>query len=190
MKKKLTIPNIISIFRICLIPVIVVLYFTKSLPNNYLITAAVIVFSGFTDILDGFIARQFNMTSQLGKILDPAADKLTQATVLICLCFNHHLLIPLAVLLFIKESALLAGAIILRKKEGVKTPGAKWWGKLSTVVVYATMFATVVSDFVPKFPNAVIWALMAVSIIAVTMSFIGYYFKIYREFRNSSGEIE
>ena len=189
MEKRLTIPNVLSIFRIFLIPVIVVLYFSTSIDNNYIYAAAVIVFSGFTDVLDGFIARKFNMTSQLGKILDPAADKLTQATVLVCLCFNHHLLIPLAILLFVKESALLAGAIILRKKEGIKMPSAKWWGKLSTVVIYATMFVTVLSDFINGFPNVIIWLLMGVSIVAVVMSFIAYYFKIYREFRNSDKEI-
>ena len=78
----LTIPNILSFFRFFLIPIIVWLYAFKGMREW---ATLVILVSGFTDILDGFIARKFNMMSDLGKALDPLADKLTQLAVLSCL---------------------------------------------------------------------------------------------------------
>lgn len=78
----LTIPNLLSVIRLALIPLIVWLYIGK---QEYSAAVAVILISGATDIIDGFIARKFNMVSDLGKILDPVADKLTQATVILCL---------------------------------------------------------------------------------------------------------
>lgn len=185
MSKRITIPNILSIFRMVLIPVFVLLYLNTGIENHYWYAAGVIVLSGFTDVADGFIARRFNMCSELGKILDPAADKLTQAAVLICLCFKHSEMVFLAILLFCKELILLAGAIVLRKKEQVKMPSARWWGKLSTVIIYATVFTVVLSDIFTGIPKMVTGTLIMLSVFSVAFSFAGYYFKIYRELRTS-----
>ena len=81
-KQMLTIPNLLSVFRILLIPLIVWLYCGK---QDYLLAAWVLLLSGVTDIADGFIARRFRMVSDLGKVLDPIADKLTQTAALVCL---------------------------------------------------------------------------------------------------------
>lgn len=81
-KQILTIPNLLSVFRILLIPLIVWLYCGK---QDYLLAAWVLLLSGVTDIADGFIARHFHMVSDLGKVLDPIADKLTQTVALVCL---------------------------------------------------------------------------------------------------------
>ncbi len=81
-KQILTIPNLLSVFRILLIPLIVWLYCGK---QDYLLAAWVLLLSGVTDIADGFIARRFRMVSDLGKVLDPIADKLTQTAALVCL---------------------------------------------------------------------------------------------------------
>ena len=83
----LTIPNLLSVIRLALIPLIVWLYIGK---QEYSAAVAVILISGATDIIDGFIARKFNMVSDLGKILDPVADKLTQATVILCLTVKYR----------------------------------------------------------------------------------------------------
>ncbi len=82
----LTIPNLLSVIRLALIPLIVWLYIGK---QEYSAAVAVILISGATDIIDGFIARKFNMVSDLGKILDPVADKLTLATVILCLTVKY-----------------------------------------------------------------------------------------------------
>ena len=82
LNKVFTIPNILSFFRLILIPVLIWSYVVK---KNYAATGWILLLSGLTDIADGFIARRFHMISKLGKILDPVADKLTQATMLFCL---------------------------------------------------------------------------------------------------------
>ena len=88
--KIVTIPNVLSFFRICLIPLMVWLYCVE---QKFQLTGYVLVLSGVTDVVDGFIARKFNMISDLGKILDPIADKLTQAVMLICLVIRFPLMV-------------------------------------------------------------------------------------------------
>ena len=73
----MTIPNCISLFRIFLVPCFVWVFLTASLPEDFTLAAVLLVVSAVSDLLDGWIARRFHMTSKLGKILDPAADKLT-----------------------------------------------------------------------------------------------------------------
>ena len=88
-KKIITIPNILSFFRLCLIPVIIWLY---TVEKNDAAAGAVLILSGATDVADGFIARHFHMISDLGKVLDPIADKLTQAAMLFSLCTRLSLI--------------------------------------------------------------------------------------------------
>ena len=97
----LTIPNLLSVIRLALIPLIVWLYIGK---QEYSAAVAVILISGATDIIDGFIARKFNMVSDLGKILDPVADKLTQATVILCLTVKYRWMRGLIVSLWSRRS--------------------------------------------------------------------------------------
>ena len=111
--KILTIPNILSFFRICLIPVIVWLYIGK---EDYSLTLIILILSGFTDVVDGIIARKCNMISDFGKAFDPIADKLTQAAMLCCLVVRfQHMMIPL-VMLVIKEVFTGITALISIKK--------------------------------------------------------------------------
>lgn len=85
----LTIPNLLSVVRLLLIPVIVWLYCGK---QEYTAAVVVILLSGITDIADGIIARKYHMVSDFGKILDPIADKLTQAAIILCLTYNYPLM--------------------------------------------------------------------------------------------------
>ena len=118
----LTIPNILSMLRIVMIAAVVVLFVTK----NYLAAGIVLITSGVTDILDGFIARKFNMISSLGKALDPFADKLTQFAVMICLCFYcEWILIPFVLLVLRDGFMLLTGLSIFRKTHS--TFSARWY---------------------------------------------------------------
>ncbi len=131
-----TVPNILSFVRLALIPVICVFYLVK---EDGILAASVLVLSGLTDVVDGFIARRFNMVSDLGKALDPVADKLTQGVVLLCLVGkNPHLLVIVALLL-VKE--IITGAVNLQvaKKTGI-VHSAEWHGKATTVVLFATIF--------------------------------------------------
>ena len=100
----LTIPNLLSLIRILLIPFIIWLYCAQ---KAYLCTIIVIALSGFTDIIDGKIARKFNMVSDVGKVLDPVADKLTQATLVICLTARYPWMWALLALFAVKECLML-----------------------------------------------------------------------------------
>ena len=134
-KKILTIPNVLSFFRICLIPVIVWLYCVK---EDYLWTTIVLMISGITDIVDGFIARHFGMISDFEKAFDPIADKLTQAVTLYCLVTRFPLMMLPLVVLVVKE--VFAGiTALLRIKKTNKVPMAVWHGKVTTLSLYGMM---------------------------------------------------
>lgn len=147
----LTIPNLLSAFRLCLIPLIVWLYCVK---GDYSLTAAVLLVSGATDIIDGIIARRFQMISNLGKVLDPVADKLTQGAMLMCLITRFHwMALPLGIMV-VKEAFMGLSGIAVVKKTG-QVFGADWHGKVATVLLYAMMLLHVLWYDIPPVVSAV-----------------------------------
>ena len=131
-KKELwTIPNMLSLLRILLVPIIVYLYCFK---QDNLWTLILVVFSTLTDVVDGFIARKYNQITDLGKLLDPVADKLTQLAVFACLITRFKLmLLPFCVLLVKEVGSLILRMVVYKKTDVVE--GAHWHGKVSTGIV-------------------------------------------------------
>lgn len=130
----ITIPNILSLFRLLLIPLLVWSYFGL---NNIKLSTAIYILSGVTDLADGFIARRFHMISNLGKILDPVADKFTQAAVLFCLTQKFPIIFWLFILLVIKEIIMgIIGAIAVKICRIVQ--GADIHGKIAASLIYIT----------------------------------------------------
>ena len=165
----LTIPNILSICRILMIISVVVLFVNEL----YLISGIVLIVSGITDILDGFIARKFNMVSALGKALDPFADKLTQFAVLICLTFmNKYVLIPFVILVLRDGFMLLTGLSIFKKTHN--TFSARWYGKIATFYTYGLMCAMLV--FKDQL-NGLPWLL--ITLICIDAALIAFSFVMY-----------
>lgn len=163
----LTIPNFLSVVRLALIPLIVWLYYEE---QNYKAAVVVILISGATDIIDGFIARHFNMVSDFGKILDPVADKLTQAAVIICLITEYKLMIPLIILFVFKELIMgIMGFLVLKKKDSVNS--AKWYGKANTVVLYIVMLLLILF---PKMADSFANLLIVVSGSMMLLSLVLY----------------
>ncbi len=136
------IPNILCYIRFLLIPVFVTLYIKANSPREYLIAAAVVLVSGMTDFLDGFIARTFDMVTELGKIIDPLADKLTQASLIFVLVVKIRWMFLLLILFVVMQLFLLVAGLVMLKK-GTKLNGAKWFGKVSTTVFYAVMLVLI-----------------------------------------------
>ena len=134
-KDILTIPNMLSFFRILLIPVMAVFYCHY---KAYEAAVVVIVISGITDILDGKIARRFNMVSDFGKFLDPLADKLTQAAMALCLAVRYWGMGVLFILMLVKESVLGVCAYGALKATNTVN-SAKWYGKVTTATLYVIM---------------------------------------------------
>ena len=141
-KEIFTIPNLLSLFRLLLIPVYVVIYLNARLPEDYFLAGGILAVSCLTDLVDGKIARRFNMISTVGKVLDPVADKSTQFTLMICLAIRHPLLRWLAVFFFFKELFMLVAGLLFLKK-GQILPGALFAGKICTTVLFLSLILMV-----------------------------------------------
>ena len=140
----MNIPNTLTAFRIVLIPVFCVL-FIMGLPY-YPYAGLVLVLSGLTDMFDGLLARKLHQETELGKILDPIADKLTLGAVVVSMWFVYHRNYPWITLalgiMFLKELLMAIGGYVIVRK-GRKLVKAKWWGKVATVIFYVCMIAIV-----------------------------------------------
>ena len=187
-----TVPNILSYFRIALIPVFIILYIKASSHSGagyHVGAVAVLLISGITDMLDGRIARKFNQVTELGKIVDPLADYLTQFAVVVCLAIKYKLLIPVIALLVVKEiSMAVLGVVFLRK--GKKLTGAQWYGKVSTVVFYAVMVILLAVPY-QKMPFALSTVLIILSGAWMLFSFIMYlqqYAVMWREIKEERSD--
>ena len=173
-KNILTVPNLLSLLRILMIPVIVWLYIKE---KNYRAATAMIILSGLTDIADGIIARKCNMVSDLGKILDPIADKLTQGTLIICLSLKYPKMLWLIALFTAKEFIMaLLGYITIRNTDSVNS--AKWYGKLSTFVLYASMILMILIPDLPVFIVNILILLCAAILCLSLFMYTRFYVKI------------
>lgn len=137
-KDVFTIPNILSLFRLVLIPVYVCIYLNASESKDYFIAGTILAVSCLTDLIDGQIARRFNMISNLGKILDPIADKFTQLALVICLSIRYPILKYVLTLFLIKEF-IQTGMAYARFRQGKALPGAIPAGKACTTVLFTSL---------------------------------------------------
>lgn len=164
----MSIPNILSIIRIVLVPIFALTFLL--LPDQSHLAAVVLLISGFTDLLDGYIARRFNQVTQLGKLLDPLADKLTQLVACVCLAIRHKEFIIILCLLIVKEIIMLiAGYKLIR--QGQKLPSSKWFGKVATVVFY---FVMVIAVFDASISNMLLAVLVWTAVVFAVLAFILY----------------
>ena len=137
-KEIFTIPNLLSLFRLLLIPVYMTIYLYAAQTKDYIAAAIILAVSCLTDMVDGKIARKYNMISTIGKVLDPIADKVTQFTLIICLSIKYPILWHLVVLFVIKESfQFFAGLVTFRK--GRMLTGALITGKICTAVLFVSL---------------------------------------------------
>ncbi|MDR1769792.1 MAG: CDP-alcohol phosphatidyltransferase family protein [Hungatella sp.] len=165
--KILTIPNMLSALRLCMIPLLVWLYYVK---QDYLWTGGLLILSGLTDVVDGFIARRFHMISNLGKVLDPIADKLTQGAMLFCLITRFPFMMAPLVLLILKEIfAGITGFLVIRNTGQVF--GANWHGKAATILLFAMMILHVVWNDIPTVLSNI---LIAVCLVMMFVSLVLY----------------
>jgi cardiolipin synthase len=183
MKDLWGIPNILCYIRFLLIPVFVVTYIRADEPKQYIQAAAIVFLSGLTDFLDGFIARRFDMVTELGKIIDPLADKLTQASLIFILVVKIKWMFLLLILFVVMQLFLLIAGLVMLKK-GTKLNGAKWFGKVSTTVFYATMLLLVA---LPTLAVGITNVLMMVCGAFLLLSFLMYikeYVLMYHNLKN------
>jgi len=169
-KEIFSIPNLLSLFRLCLIPVYAYIYLNATEDYQYLIAGTIMAVSCITDMIDGKIARHFNMITTVGKILDPLADKITQFTLTLCLSLKYPVLMPVLALFLVKEMfQLIVGIIFLRR--GRMLPGALMAGKVCTTVLFVSLIAMVLF---PNMNEAAVDAIAILDALFLGISFISY----------------
>ena len=169
-KEIFTIPNLLSLFRLVLIPVYMAVYLGAKNTGDYLTAALILAVSCLTDLVDGKIARKFNMISTVGKVLDPLADKATQFTLIVCLSVKYPILWTLILLFVVKESfQLIAGVITFRR--GKMLSGALLSGKICTTVLFTSLTFLIL---VPQIPALVVDIITIIDSSFMLIAFGGY----------------
>lgn len=184
--QNLTVPNALSVMRIIIVPFFAWFFLKDNLP----VAVGLLVVSGLSDMFDGLIARKFNQITELGKMLDPFADKLTQGVVALCLAIRFPVICPVLVLFMVKELGMLVCAVVLLKKR--KRPcAAMWYGKAATVMFYVSVSVIVVLDGFLTLKEGV-FTIVANVLLVLTAIMMVYsavkYFQIFLEILRSDDE--
>ena len=189
-----TIPNLLSVIRIALIPVFAVMY----LNGNQLLAIAILAVSGLTDLFDGKIARRFNQVSALGKILDPVADKLTQITIAIILFISFRKAENTTINAFgwvflvflVKEGIMVLGGLVMLLMN-IRPGAAEMPGKVATFTFYGVMILIIafgpevgVLTNIWKMPDILTGILVVIAACTCVVAFASYMPETYRQFRD------
>ena len=180
------VPNILTIIRFLLIPIIVLFAFQ----DNYIATIIVLTISGLTDVLDGYIARKYNFISNFGKLMDPLADKMTQVALLGTLAIQKIIPVWIIVVVIIKEFLMVSGASFLYGKELVVS--SKWYGKLTTVLFYVAIVCSLFTQYwngtlinkyslsvIPEFHTYIYYLAVLTTIFSLLMYIKAFYMQGY-----------
>ena len=170
-----TIPNLLTYLRILLIAPFVISF----IKEQYILAMVFLGISALSDCCDGYIARRFNQITALGKMLDPVADKLTLLAVMVCITIMTPQVLPLMVILIIKDVSMLIGGTILLKK-GLNPPAAKWYGKLGTIMFYGSVIIIVFLKAVFKIEIPVLDIILLSATAFVMIFALVKYFLIYK----------
>ena len=164
------IPNILTGIRFILIPFI----FIAVISHHYLVGIIIFTISAFTDILDGYIARKYNYISDIGKLIDPLADKITQISLLLALTILNILPWWILAIVFIKECTIIITASFLYKRKDFVVY-SKWYGKLATTLFYlAIICSLIINQFHINLPFKFDLYLYYLAILATIFSLIMY----------------
>ncbi|MCX8130055.1 MAG: CDP-diacylglycerol--glycerol-3-phosphate 3-phosphatidyltransferase [Clostridia bacterium] len=141
----MNIPNAITAVRFVLIPFFgYFLYMGQFDSSQYIVAVIIFLIGGFTDVLDGFIARKFNLITSFGKLADPIADKLMQITALVILTIQDKIPVVVLIIVIAKEAFMGTGSILLYRQENLVV-SANWYGKLATVVFHIAIIIAIFS---------------------------------------------
>lgn len=168
-----TVPNILGYFRLLLLPVIGV----AVVEDWYEAKVALLGISALTDFLDGKIARRFNQVTELGKVLDPVADKLTLCVLFFCLGIQNRYARVIVILMFAKEVFMALMQLYVCRKTGRTTGGARWYGKICTAVMFLVLLAFL---FWRKLPESMERGLTALSCAVILFAWVMYGREFYR----------
>jgi len=186
MKKNLNAANLITIFRIMLIPIFMIFYLNTSFYYENFPLFAILVFllAFFSDILDGMIARSKNLITNVGKVLDPLADKLLRLSVLCAFMIRGVLPIYLFVILVILDMLSIVSASLLYFKK-IIIP-ANFVGKITTIFMGLSLFSCFFHYIIK--PVDLILVIVSIGLVLVTM--IQYFIKFYLLYKGTKKNFE
>lgn len=190
-----TIPNLLSVIRILLIPVFAYLFYN----DEKIMAVVVLAISGLTDTMDGQIARKFNQISALGKVIDPVADKLTQITIAVMLFIDFktatnpviNALGWVFLVFLIKEAVMIVGGLIMLLLN-IRPGAAEFWGKAATVVFYVGMVIIIavgpevgaLNELLGfQLPNVITGIIVVLCAIMTIAAFLSYMPETFRQFK-------
>lgn len=136
----MNVPNILTAIRFCLVGVFAYVFYSPLISNNLQWSILIFIIAGITDVLDGYIARKYNMITKWGKLMDPLADKLMLIVVLLCLYTKEIMPLMVIIVVLIKEMLMVFGAIFLYRNKH-KVVQANFYGKTATAAFYVAIVA-------------------------------------------------
>ena len=181
-----SIPNLMGYFRIILALLYVWVYYMTLEGAPYWPVIVIIVVSGLTDLLDGKIARKFNMVTDWGKMLDPIADKITIGAIILSLVFKYKIILPMILLYVVKEGYMAVAGMLLMKK-GHKIEGAKFYGKVCTFTTYLILIAILL---VPNINDMAVAVLIVINMAIMLYTLVRYIFYYGKLFSTSNEDLE
>lgn len=171
--KILTVPNLLTGIRLMLIPLFIYLYCAC---KQMVWSAVVIVASGLTDVLDGYIARKYRMESNLGRVLDPAADKLSQAAMCFAMIYRYRIMFWLLIFFAVKELAMVLLGYFYMRRTGVVN-SARWYGKASSIVQYTVMLSLILNPSISEYSAHVLISLCMATHVISLISYVAFYIR-------------
>lgn len=151
----MNLPNILTTIRFLLVPLFVYVFFHEG-DGSILYATYIFIIAGITDVLDGYLARKYNLITKWGQAMDPLADKLMLITVLICFTIKDYIPVWVIIIVGLKEVLMIIGGLFLYyKKDKVVIPANKF-GKIATVNFYIAILYTAFN-----FPNSIIVVTLA-----------------------------
>lgn len=163
----ITIPNVLSFIRLILIPLFLWLY---CICKEYILAGVVVLASGLTDIADGLVARKLHMESNLGRVLDPVADKLTQVAMCFAMLYRYPVMLWVLVFFAVKELAMAVLGYCYMRRTGVVN-SARWYGKASSIIQYVVMLSLI---FRPSISNYSAYVLISLCLVTHVLSLLLY----------------
>lgn len=168
----MNLPNALSTFRLLLVPVFAGVFFS-GLPDAHRWAALIYTVAFATDVLDGWIARRYDMITRLGRILDPLADKLMTFTVIVCICLDGVLPMWAAVILFCKEAVMAIGGAVLMKRVRDVLPSHRL-GKASTGTFFVVLALLTLFPIPKPWPTVLISAALILTVASLADYFLAY----------------
>ena len=179
----MNLPNKLTVFRVILVPVFLVLLYVSAIPENNYLAAAIFIIASLTDMLDGKIARKYNLVTNFGKFMDPLADKLLVCSALIALA-DLDKIAGWIVIVIIAREFIISGFRLVASDNGVVI-AAGWWGKVKTAVTMVTIILVVLE--LPYHGSHIVnTVLIYISLVLTIISLLDYIVHNYKIFLEGS----